>query len=147
MSLERTTRSHERNPVRRRPQLHYRSGDQEFELPIEQPLTIGNSLHAGQFANVALSDDEVSRLHAELDPRPEGVWIRDLGSTNGTFVNEEQIVARQPLTLHTGDRVRVGRTTFTLELPEVPTHTSSSGRVGAMVLQADGTTTVNLTLK
>lgn len=112
-------------------------------LPLDQRITVGRS----KDNVVPLPDDtEASRHHATIVPNGNSeCQLTDLGSTNGTFVNEEQIVARQPLTLHTGDRVRVGRTTFTLELPEMPTHTSSSGRVGAMVLQADGTTTVNLT--
>jgi class 3 adenylate cyclase/tetratricopeptide (TPR) repeat protein len=110
-------------------------------LPLDRPITVGRS----KDNVVPLPDDtEASRHHAAIVPNGNSeCQLTDLGSTNGTFVNDEQIVARHPLTLHPGDRVRVGRTTFTLELPEVPS--LSSGRLGAMVMQADGTTTVNLT--
>jgi predicted ATPase/class 3 adenylate cyclase/pSer/pThr/pTyr-binding forkhead associated (FHA) protein len=110
-------------------------------LPLDRRVTIGRS----RDNDVPLPDDtEASRHHAAIVPNGSGeCQLTDLDSTNGTFVNEEQIVARHPLTLHPGDRVRVGRTTFTLELPDVLS--ASSSRVGAMVLQADGTTTVNLT--
>jgi transcriptional regulator with GAF, ATPase, and Fis domain len=37
--------------------------------------------------DVVVSDPMVSRLHAELEHRPDGLWVRDLGSTNGTRVN------------------------------------------------------------
>jgi pSer/pThr/pTyr-binding forkhead associated (FHA) protein len=66
-----------------------------------------------QVSGVRLDDDEfASGRHARIDPRPEGVWIDDLGSTNGTFVNGTRITARQ--LLQTGDIVRVGETELVL---------------------------------
>jgi two-component system, NtrC family, response regulator GlrR len=44
-------------------------------------------------ADVVLNDRAVSRLHAELDPRDDGLWVRDLGSHNGTFVEGIRVVA------------------------------------------------------
>lgn len=48
---------------------------------------------AGSAAGVGLvvSDPAVSRLHAELEPRAAGLWVRDLGSRNGTFIDGAQI--------------------------------------------------------
>jgi len=66
----------------------------------------------------APADPGVSRLHATLERRSDGVIVlRDLGSTNGTMVNDdpEPIAPETPLPLADGDRVRVGAwTTITL---------------------------------
>ncbi len=50
-------------------------------------------IHIGsaRSADVGISDNTVSRRHAEIVRTPEGVLLRDLGSTNGTFVGGEQI--------------------------------------------------------
>ena len=60
-----------------------------------------------------LEDDFASGRHARFDPRRDGVWIEDLGSTNGTYLNEE--VLQTPRPLHVGDRVRIGDSEFTFE--------------------------------
>ena len=57
-------------------------------------------------AQVRISDREVSRLHAELEPTERGTWVRDLGSRNGTFVENLQVGAAL---LPDGARLRVGR--------------------------------------
>ena len=63
-------------------------------------------------------DPGVSHRHAVLLPRPEGGWaVQDLGSTNGTTVNEavDPIEADVPVPLADGDRIHVGAwTTITL---------------------------------
>lgn len=58
-------------------------------------------------------DDFASTRHARIDPRPDGVWVEDLGSTNGTFVNGDQIGSRR--LLQTGDVLRVGGTELRLD--------------------------------
>ena len=56
-----------------------------------------------------LTDNTVSRRHCELLPADGGTWIvRDLGSSNGTYVNGARVNIRS--TLKVGDQVRVGRT-------------------------------------
>jgi pSer/pThr/pTyr-binding forkhead associated (FHA) protein len=60
-----------------------------------------------------LDDDEfASAQHARIEPRSDGIWVEDLGSTNGTFVNGERITAER---LKKGDVVRVGQTELRLE--------------------------------
>jgi DNA-binding NtrC family response regulator len=54
-----------------------------LERLVDRPLMIGSA----PGADVVLRDTTVSRLHAEVTPTEDGVWIRDLASTNGTFVN------------------------------------------------------------
>lgn len=55
---------------------------------------------------VILPDREVSGTHAELSRTPKGFVLRDLGSTNGTFLNGQQI--KEEL-LHNGDELAIGR--------------------------------------
>lgn len=57
-------------------------------------------------------DDFASGQHARIDPRPDGIWVEDLSSTNGTFVNGERVTAQR---LQAGDVVRVGQTELRLE--------------------------------
>jgi predicted component of type VI protein secretion system len=56
--------------------------------------------------DIALGDPEVSRQHARLTRTPGGVVVEDLGSTNGTFVNGERLVA--PRVLSMGDLLGFG---------------------------------------
>jgi two-component system, NtrC family, sensor kinase len=73
-----------------------------FEMPDETAL-IGR-----ESRQLPISDNTVSRRHAELIPA-EGTWIlRDLGSANGSYVNGTRVENRYILKL--GDQIRVGRT-------------------------------------
>lgn len=67
------------------------------------------SIGRGEDSDVRLEDDGVSRQHAKVISLPEGLlMIKDLNSTNGTYVNEEPITAHP---LADGDRIRIGATT------------------------------------
>jgi pSer/pThr/pTyr-binding forkhead associated (FHA) protein len=74
------------------------------------PLTVGR---AGN-NDVSMPDDEyASGRHARFEPRRDGVWIEDIGSTNGTFVNGIRLTRERKLT--PGDVVRVGETDLRFE--------------------------------
>ncbi len=75
----------------------------------ETPLVIGRSPQA----SIVINDSNVSRQHAELWRTAEGVAIRDLRSTNGTFVNGHRIDA---VSLSPRDDVTVGNLHFRIEL-------------------------------
>ena len=63
-----------------------RAGDESSSstLTIDRPMIAG----AAASADLLVSGDAlVSRVHAELDPRPDGLWVRDLGSMNGTSID------------------------------------------------------------
>ncbi len=56
---------------------------------------------------IAIADPEVSRRHAAIRAGTDGIGIEDLGSRNGTYVNEQRISVLRVLA--EGDEVRVGR--------------------------------------
>jgi pSer/pThr/pTyr-binding forkhead associated (FHA) protein len=74
------------------------------------PLTLGRS---GDNDIPLPGDEFASSAHARLEPRRDGVWIEDVGSTNGTFVNGERVEGRRRLSA--GDVVRVGETDLRFE--------------------------------
>jgi hypothetical protein len=74
------------------------------------PLTIGRA----KDNDVALAGDEfASGHHARIESQRDGVWILDLGSTNGTFVNGARLDGRR--LLHEGDVVQIGDTELRFE--------------------------------
>lgn len=75
----------------------------------ETPLVIGRSPQV----SIVINDSNVSRQHAEVWRTAEGVAIRDLRSTNGTFVNGHRIDA---VSLSPRDDVTVGNLHFRIEL-------------------------------
>ena len=84
------------------------SGD-NFELNSAQ-LTIGR----GHQNDIAIATDEyASARHARFEPRQDGVWVQDLGSTNGTYLNGTRLDG--PRRLARGDIVRVGETDLRYE--------------------------------
>jgi pSer/pThr/pTyr-binding forkhead associated (FHA) protein len=75
-----------------------------------------HALTLGRGANndVPLPNDEyASTRHARFEPRRDGVWVQDRGSTNGTYVNGTQL--DRPRRLTEGDVVRVGETDLRYE--------------------------------
>jgi transcriptional regulator with AAA-type ATPase domain len=67
------------------------------------PVSVGGASDNG----VVLSDRAVSQYHCRVEPSPLGVWIRDLGSTNGTWVDGLRVRRHE---LRPGAVVRLGRT-------------------------------------
>ncbi len=74
---------------------------------LDDELTVGRSPGCG----VSMPDDVyTSTLHARLFRHNDQLWVEDLGSTNGTFVNSERIT--QAARLGKGDLLQVGSTVF-----------------------------------
>jgi hypothetical protein len=82
------------------------------EVPIDSlPVAVGRS---GQ-NEVPLDGDEfVSAQHARFESKRDGLWVEDIGSSNGTFVNGARVTT--PRRLSKGDIVRVGQTDFRVDL-------------------------------
>jgi len=70
------------------------------------PTRIGR----GTDSQIVLDGDSVSRRHAQLEKGLKGWQVLDLGSTNGTYCNDDQVL--RPTTLANGDRLKVGATIF-----------------------------------
>ncbi len=82
-------------------------------------------------ADLVLQDSTVSRYHAELALLAEGVRVRDLRSTNGTFVGDSRIEA---VVVAPGTEIRLGRTRVELlpadvPVPDAPSERSRFGRL------------------
>jgi hypothetical protein len=76
----------------------------EWELD-SAPLTVGRSTQN----DVQLDEDEyASSQHAKIEARRDGVWLEDIGSTNGTYLNGIRLT--RPKRLTAGDVVRIGET-------------------------------------
>ena len=78
-----------------------------YELLDE--LTVGRA--AG--CHIALDDRFVSQLHARMFRRDDQCFIEDLGSTNGTFLNDDKVTS--PSLLTKGDHVRIGNIVMELQ--------------------------------
>ncbi len=80
-----------------------------------QRVELSGEVVLGRAENEFLQHDtEVSRRHAAIRTGPQGLAIEDLGSSNGTFVNDRKI--ESATTLSSGDVVRVGQTTLEVEI-------------------------------
>jgi hypothetical protein len=71
-------------------------------------------LGRGERAEIRLQDPFASSRHARVYEQGNVVVLEDLGSTNGTYLNEELLQSARPL--HPGDRVRIGDSEFTFEV-------------------------------
>jgi predicted component of type VI protein secretion system len=60
--------------------------------------------------HVRLTSALVSRKHCALRSTPEGLWVRDLSSQNGTFVNDVPVI--DPVLMKPGDVLKIGATLF-----------------------------------
>lgn len=76
-------------------------------------LSEGALLGRGDQADIRLEDGFASSKHARLTPQGDVMVLEDLGSTNGTYLNEEPLRGPQPL--HAGDKIRIGDSVFSYE--------------------------------
>ena len=71
-----------------------------------------------------IPDKTVSTRHARLTFHHKHWWLEDLGSTNGTFLNDEAVTLAMVIT--TGDQLRCGQFTFTISIGEAGEQTDTS---------------------
>lgn len=80
-----------------------------LHLPLEGGVLIGRSSDC----QLLLEDDYVSTRHARITRSSTGYQVEDLGSTNGTFINNQRVT--QPTPFGLGDTLRIGRTLMSVE--------------------------------
>jgi pSer/pThr/pTyr-binding forkhead associated (FHA) protein len=80
-----------------------------MEYDVGESAVLGR----GDQAEIRLEDPFASARHARLLRQGAIVVLEDMGSTNGTYLNEELVTGPQPL--HPGDRVRIGDSEFVFQ--------------------------------
>jgi hypothetical protein len=79
------------------------------EFEIGESATMGRA----PSSDVPIEDPFASSAHARIFPRGQFMYIEDMGSTNGTYLNGRQL--RRPEQLKPGDAVRIGETEYRYE--------------------------------
>lgn len=88
--------------------IYGKDGRRIGSFKLTGDIEIGRADHC----TIRLADTYASQVHARLSPR-NGSWtIEDLGSTNGTFLNERRL--ESPSQVRSGDKVRIGTTVLEL---------------------------------
>lgn len=83
-------------------------------LAVPGRLVIGR----GSECDLVLDEPEMSRKHAMIEVTAAGIYLRDMGSSNGTFVNGVQV---RDAVLYSGDQIAFDRNRFLVEAPGMPT--------------------------
>ena len=99
--------------LRSEPQLRWVDGTGERTAVVVNRTIVGSSPRAG----IVVQDPTVSRLHVELDPKEDGLWIRDLGSKNGTFVGSLRVTGAQ---IPSGGSLRIGAVEVQIDYETAP---------------------------
>lgn len=89
--------------------------------PIDGETSIGR-----QDCDLTISSPQISRRHARISPSLDGAEVTDLGSRNGTFVNDERIAESRALS--PGDRLRIGETTWEVAIVDAAAATQLDAR-------------------
>ena len=77
-------------------------------FPLGEEVTVGRA--AG--CHVTIDDTYASQLHARVFTRDGQVFVEDLGSTNGTYLNRRKVTG--PMQLQRGDKLQIGNTVLEL---------------------------------
>lgn len=88
--------------------VHEPDSEKPHTVRLNGSLDIGRS----EACAIRLQDTYVSQMHARLDGGDGGWVVEDLGSTNGTYLNDRRVVS--PTSVHAGDVLRVGKTVLEL---------------------------------
>jgi hypothetical protein len=105
-------RAHKAPPSRTRPPRSVAVLDERGTKLGTHELDGNLQIGRAEACHIKLSDTYVSQFHARIFRRDDSWYVEDVGSTNGTYVNQRRVSA--PAMLHAGDRVKVGKTTLEL---------------------------------
>jgi pSer/pThr/pTyr-binding forkhead associated (FHA) protein len=92
----------------------FKPNGQRKDFPLLNPRTI---LGRAESCDLRIPLLSVSRRHCELGVGDEGLTVRDLASSNGTYVNNERVNEAE---LNPGDRLVVGPVVFTVQIDGQP---------------------------
>ena len=121
----------------------------DVDLVVDIPSGFDQVLGRDASADISLPDPAISRRHARVRRGLDGVWLEDLGSTNGTYINGDRLTV--PYRLRDGDEVRLGNSlaifhdassapdateVLAIPAPAVPGRVSLSGGPGRDAGQA-----------
>jgi len=103
-------------------------------FPVAGPVVIGRAPEC----DISVPADEMSRRHALVKPTPDGLQVEDLGSSNGTYINNKRV---QTGFLGPGDELRLDTVRFILVAPgmEIPHATKETPAAGAAAKAPMGT--------
>jgi two-component system, NtrC family, response regulator GlrR len=111
------------------PRLEWTDDSGPRSANVDRRCVLGSAPHC----DIIVADQAVSRVHAEIEPRDEGIWVRDLNSRNGTFV--EGVRVESACVMH-GFTIRVGATDMLVNYANAqhkPVESWSSERFGPLV--------------
>ena len=89
---------------------YFRPGGVWDSIDLSRDITIGR----GSDCDLSIQDGKASRNHSLLTIRPDGVWVSDLGSSNGTRLDDQRIQPHQPQLLVPGQTFTIGSHMFTV---------------------------------
>lgn len=98
-------------------ELVVQSGKQQgsrLMLPLNKAILVGRDEGCG----LTLASSLISRQHCELKHTVEGILVTDLGSQNGTYIND--VAATAVTLLHPGDTLRIGACLFEVQPHQIP---------------------------
>lgn len=88
--------------------VHAGEGSKASTVRLRGPTDVGRAPSCA----ITLEDTYVSQQHARFFSKDGGWYVEDLGSTNGTYLNDHRVI--QPAEVHAGDVVRLGKTVLEL---------------------------------
>lgn len=87
------------------------SNEMGKRIAINDSITLGRSSKA----DVTIDDNLISRRHVTISLKPEGLFVEDLNSSNGTFVNNTSVTSTA---LNIGDTLTIGDSSFMVQGPQ-----------------------------
>ncbi len=90
----------------------------ESETGERRTFNLSKAVTMGRLPDndIVIEDSAISARHSGITQRRGHWWLEDLGSSNGTWLNETRLIER--LRLDDGDCIRLGRTTITVDLED-----------------------------
>lgn len=98
-------------------------------IGIQGRLVIGRD----SAADLDLDEPEMPRRHAQIEVTAEGIYLRDLGSSNGTYVNGVQV---RDAVLYAGDQIAFDRNRFLIEAPGTPNRAQAARQASGVAASA-----------